>query len=54
MLHAAITAAVLAATVGHRRHGFIGLVLLLIVLAGVAYYFWRRRNTRRQRSDEQR
>lgn len=54
MPHAAITAAlVLAATTGHRRHGFIGLVLLLIVIAGVAYYFWRRRKVRQER-DKQR
>jgi hypothetical protein len=52
MLHAAITAAlVLAATTGHRPHGFIGVVLVLIVTAGVAYYFWWRRKTQRERDE---
>ena len=36
MPHAAITAGLaLAATTGHRPHGFIGVVLVLIVTAGV-------------------
>jgi hypothetical protein len=52
MSHAAIMAArVLAATAGHRPHGFIGLVLALIVTAGVAYYFWRRRKTTREHDE---
>jgi hypothetical protein len=52
MPQAAITAAlVLAATTGHRPHGFIGVVLVLIVTAGVAYYFWWRRKTQRERDE---
>jgi hypothetical protein len=52
MPHTAITAAlVLAATTGHRPHGFVGVVLLLIVTAGVAYYFWRRRKATRERDE---
>jgi hypothetical protein len=33
----------LAATTGHRPHGFAGALLVLIVTAGVLYYFWGRR-----------
>jgi hypothetical protein len=41
---------VIAATIGHhRRHGLIGLVLLVIVIAGVGYYVWRRRQARQER-----
>ena len=50
----AIAWAVLAATSGHRRHGPVGVgVLLIIIIAGVTYYFLRRRRTR-QHEHEQR
>jgi hypothetical protein len=52
MPHTAITAAlVLAATTGHRPHGFIGVALVLIVTAGVVYYFWWRRKATRERDE---
>jgi len=54
MPHPAITAAlVLAATTGHRPHGFIGVLIFLIVTAGVVYYFWWRRKAGRE-PDERR
>lgn len=52
MPYAVTTAAlVLAATTGHRSHGFVGVVLASIVTAGVAYYFWWRRKTQRERDE---
>jgi len=52
MPHAAITAALaLAATAGHRPHGFIGTALAVIVTAGVVYYFWWRRKSTRERDE---